>query len=74
MGAAPTIFGLKGQCFTVKLQTLNKQKRALSPSYNSMLKNIRVYCLALPPPITCIAIEAVLAVAVVRAVILITIL
>ena len=56
MGAAPTTFCVKGKCSTVELQTLKYEKRALSPLYKSRLKNIRVYCLALPPTIAIAAV------------------
>lgn len=66
VGAAPTTFWLKARCSAVELQTLNYEKRALSPLYDSTLKNIRVYCLALPAPIVNVREEATTVVVILR--------
>ncbi len=67
MGVEPTWYGLKARCSAVKPQTLDKQKRACRPcNILNIYEYTRVYCLALPPRIVFIAIEAVVTVVAVR--------
>lgn len=73
-GVEPALGKLKACCSTVKPQTLNKQKRACRPcTIRKLYEYTRVYCLALPPRIVCIAIEAVVTVVAVRVDILVAI-